>query len=84
MAGFKDFVEDEFNICDDLFISKSNHAITETFDFFGSQGIFFNLIVVNVAIDLDNEFAYWTVEVRNEPAHRSLSTEFETAQAPVA
>jgi len=37
---------------------------------------------MNVTINLNDEFTFGTIKIRDEPAHRSLSSEFESAKLP--
>ena len=68
LAGFENFLQNDFDIGEDFFISETYDAIFEFFKLTCSLFIFFFLCVVDAAIQFHNQPSFRTVEICNERA----------------
>ena len=67
----------------DLFISEAENAIAIVVQYLGPGFVSLRSIVVNAAVQFDDEFTCRTIEVDNELPHGMLRPKLQSTQLPV-
>jgi hypothetical protein len=71
-------------VMEDLFVAEANNAAAVLFKSFGAGSILSLLLIVNVAVDLDDKVTGGAVEIGNKSINRMLPPKLKPGQLSVS